>query len=453
MLFVFFAILLINYKGLSMDEIWCYSFSKRIAEGYIPYKDYNIILTPLFFYIGALFSNSLILFRIYGAFISSAVVLLSFCICYKNRVDKQLSIIIALINCILMQVVVFANYNIMLLLGLMILYLAANRFFEKVNTLNSFLFGFLLSVVLFIKQNVPAFLIVIFTCLLLILVLKRIIVIKVFFSYMLGGIMPVIIFVFYTIRNNCLAAFIDYTILGMHSFSENYLIQDGSYLLIILPVLITIFIFIRFFKSKNHKLIYLNALIFSLSSYMLIYPLVDIYHCLLLLVFNITLSSIILKDTIIHFNIIKYALIISLIILCCIKAFPDLKPTREGFVRSKISPYNNILLSKDAEENLFEISRFIMYQENQGLDVAIIDGSAYFYNIPAHDYNGVLDLISMGNMGTISNDKIISLINRKDMILTNEIYRWHDIKEVREYVFNNYIQEETVGNMKIYRKP
>jgi hypothetical protein len=186
---------------------------------------------------------------------------------------------------------------------------------------------------------------------------------------------------------------------------------------------------------------------------MLIYPLVDIYHSILLLIFNITLSSILFKNITIKLNFVKPALIFILIILCCIKAFTALVPTKEGFVRSDIEPYNNILLTENVEENISEVSCFIMEQEKKGLDVAIIDGSAYLYNIPAHDYNGILDIICMGNMGPYSNDEIISLINEKDIILTNEIYRWHDIQEVREYVFNNYIQEGTVGDMKIYRKP
>jgi len=38
-----------------LDEMWNYNFSKIILEGRLPYKDFNIIITPLVPYIGAVF--------------------------------------------------------------------------------------------------------------------------------------------------------------------------------------------------------------------------------------------------------------------------------------------------------------------------------------------------------------------------------------------------------------
>lgn len=436
-----------------MDEIWCYSFSKRIAEGYIPYKDYNMIQTPLFFFIGSLFSKSLILFRIYGALISSATVFLTFYICRKNNVDKQLSIILTLVNSVLILIVPFANYNIMLLLALMVLYLVANRFFENKDKSSSFLFGFSLSVALLIKQNVPAVLIVIFTCILLVFLFKNVITFSVFIYYVLGGFIPIFIFTSQAAVNGSLSSFINYTYWGMGSFSENYMVQDGSKLLIFYSVMITILIVMQSFKSQNGDRLNFTAFVISLSSYMLIYPIIDVYHSMLLLIINVTLSSILFKNINFKLHFIKPVFIIILIVLCGIKAFSTIATTKNGFVRSNISPYVNILLNKNVEKNVSEVSRFIEDQEILGSDVAIIDGSAYLYNIPSNDYNGILDMISLGNMGTYSNDDIILLINGKDIILTNEVYRWHDIQEVREYVFRNYIQEGTIGDMKIYKKP
>jgi hypothetical protein len=42
---------------LSNDEIWTYGFSYNIATGLIPYKDFNMIITPLFPLLGAIILN------------------------------------------------------------------------------------------------------------------------------------------------------------------------------------------------------------------------------------------------------------------------------------------------------------------------------------------------------------------------------------------------------------
>ena len=38
-----------------LDELWQYSFASNISNGLVPYKDFNIIVTPLFSFIAAIF--------------------------------------------------------------------------------------------------------------------------------------------------------------------------------------------------------------------------------------------------------------------------------------------------------------------------------------------------------------------------------------------------------------
>ena len=37
------------------DEIWSYSFCYNIASGLIPYRDFNMVITPLFSLLGSIF--------------------------------------------------------------------------------------------------------------------------------------------------------------------------------------------------------------------------------------------------------------------------------------------------------------------------------------------------------------------------------------------------------------
>ena len=47
------------------DEIWNYGFSYNISVGLIPYKDFSMLQTPLYFYIGSIF------IKIFGSYLIS----------------------------------------------------------------------------------------------------------------------------------------------------------------------------------------------------------------------------------------------------------------------------------------------------------------------------------------------------------------------------------------------
>ncbi len=41
----------------NLDEIWNYNFARNMANGLIPYKDFNMVTTPLLPFICSLFLN------------------------------------------------------------------------------------------------------------------------------------------------------------------------------------------------------------------------------------------------------------------------------------------------------------------------------------------------------------------------------------------------------------
>lgn len=446
--FIYASIILVNSMGdISMDEIWNFGFSRRIAEGYIPYRDYNIVTTPLFFFIGALFSKNLMIFRLYGALINAGIPTITYYYCEKNCLDKQLSIVMTFASCMFL-IGVDANYNYMLLLGMMISTMIANRFFYQKDSKNSFLFGLSLSIILLIKQNIPAVLIIVFTCILLIMLFRKKINLKVFISYALGGVIPVFILIIYLLLNGALMDFIDYTILGLNSFSNNLGIDRKS-LIAIAPALIVTFIIVaELFKNKNFTSINYSTLVFSIASYAIIFPILNMPHAIMLFVFNIFLFIPLLKNIRLKSKLITA--LVYLIYIVFLIGFIIQKD--EDYIRTDIDIYKNILVKREFDENTKVIFEYIKEQEKKGIDVAMINEYSYLYMIPAGDNNGVLDLLSVGNVGTLSNEDIILLIDKKDIILTNDHYFYQDIKEVREHVFDNYVQVGRVGDMGIYKK-
>ena len=65
----------------SLDEIWNYGFAKNILDGLIPYKDFNMIIPPLFPYITSfvlkIFGQKLLVYHIFIALLVTCITYLA----------------------------------------------------------------------------------------------------------------------------------------------------------------------------------------------------------------------------------------------------------------------------------------------------------------------------------------------------------------------------------------
>ena len=72
---IFLLTLIFNLtcNTLTHDEVWNYGFAYNIANGLIPYKDFNMVITPLFPILGAIFmtifGKNLVIYHIFNAII------------------------------------------------------------------------------------------------------------------------------------------------------------------------------------------------------------------------------------------------------------------------------------------------------------------------------------------------------------------------------------------------
>ena len=48
LLFILFLVWNLLFIPVNLDEIWNYGFTHNIYSGLVPYKDFNMVLTPLF---------------------------------------------------------------------------------------------------------------------------------------------------------------------------------------------------------------------------------------------------------------------------------------------------------------------------------------------------------------------------------------------------------------------
>ena len=112
-IFLFLLFLLFNLTLLptNLDEIWNYGFSHNLYSGLIPYKDFNMVITPFYPFIMSLgfhiFGSSMLVFHI-----EHAIILICLCVLLFLLIDKKAWFIVALM---LFPVnVSFPSYNIFL---------------------------------------------------------------------------------------------------------------------------------------------------------------------------------------------------------------------------------------------------------------------------------------------------------------------------------------------------
>ena len=75
-LFIFFLLFNLIISPLNLDEIWSYGFSYNIANGLIPYKDFNMVITPFYSILMALFlkiNNNILFFHIINSLIPTSI--------------------------------------------------------------------------------------------------------------------------------------------------------------------------------------------------------------------------------------------------------------------------------------------------------------------------------------------------------------------------------------------
>ena len=79
LLLIFIITLLFNLlcNEVTHDEVWNYGFAYNIYTGLIPYKDFYMVITPLYPMINALilkmFGNSFLTFHIFNAIICTII--------------------------------------------------------------------------------------------------------------------------------------------------------------------------------------------------------------------------------------------------------------------------------------------------------------------------------------------------------------------------------------------
>lgn len=424
--FVFILIILINTFccPFNLDEIWNYGFANNIYRGLIPYKDFNMVITPFYPFIMSLFlhifSSNLLVMTIINA------LMITLCFKFIERIVKDKYIIILMFmlvpNCF-----IFPSYNVLVFIFLVLLIYLENK-----DKRNDYLIGFILGLTILTKQNIGVF-----------LLLPSFYYIKDFktiIKRIIGFIIPISIFIVYLIITKSFYRFLDLCLFGLFDFTGNSSSINILFILSIFIIICTIYFIINDKRDISNY--------YVLAFYSIIIPILDYFHFSYM--FWAFLLILLPK---INFKFINYKLFCYCVIVgFSLFVFRD--NISNGFIYpNKINHFEYRLINKKYISITEEINMFI--GENMDKKVIIFDGNSYFFRIINDEDCGYLDLLNTGNFGYNGSKKIIDEINRhKDYIYLVSKDEVNSIsqtdQEALKYIINNLNRKGSVSIYDIY---
>lgn len=435
LLFMFFFISLVFIFTLSRGDTFVnFGFSYAISKGQIPYKDFNMVISPfgpILYSIGLLLCKNIIVYYLEQA------LLLTIMIYYIEKLLDKKWILFLLCLIIPYPVatvsIIYPGYNfLILMLFIMFIY-----YFKKEN---NYLLGLLLGLIFCTKQTIG---IVLFIPTIYYLFKDK----KKFIEMFIGYLIPIILLLIYLLITKSLYNFIDLCFLGLLDFNNSNGSVDIFYF--ILLILGLIYIIYKIVKDKKNILMY-YVLLFS----SVVLPIIDYYHVSLFLIIVILF---IIKDLNINNKIYKYIyLFIGLI--CIIWSYISIK----FLYPLTITNYNNFSLVINTKSYSDTSNKLLKYTSNLDKEVIyFMRGSEnYFYKITNNKKLNYFDLPNYGNYGYDGINKMKKNINKKHdvyfvidkKLANNKSKNQQYIKELGEEIINNSELVKTIGLYEIYYK-
>ena len=361
------------------DEIWEYGFGYNIATGLVPYRDFNMVVTPLFPFCIALF------IKIFGSYLLSAhifnalILISTIGIMYKIIGNKAL---------IIVPILLYSTYNILPTYNGLIMFLAVLLVYIKQINIKKdnkvILSGFIISLMVLTKQSIG---IVFFILELFLTKDKK--------KYILAFSIPIIIFLIYLILNKALYNFIDYCILGMLDFADKNSFLSPWVIVFIIMLIILIFLYVKYRK---------NNILYALAFSTMCIPIIEYNHLIVWFIFSIfsIFQSITFKNNLIKYFILYTCLILILFLSC----EPINIYIKKNFLYGRnIGPIEYV---NSIEEN----SNKLELIGDEYDKVFIINGSmSYAIKLYRKEIIDKYDLINNGNIGYNGSKKYIKEID------------------------------------------
>ena len=478
-IFLFFLFTQLIYQGANLDNYWNFNNSLQISNGLLPYSDINIITTPLFHYIIAIFlliiGKNIVVF----ASITSLLKLIHLILLVKiyellsEKKNVTNKIFVYIIGTFLMYLTYY-EYN--LLASLFISFIVFIELKYKNSKNKHFYIGFISSLALLTKQSVGLFVIL--------LVLFKPIIFKeenkksIIYRF-IGIFIPLLVFILYLLITNTFNGFLNYCIFGLSSFNNRIKVIDYifnsvsnyhySFLLLLIIVIFTIlheiYLIIKK-KQTNDK----NAVLifYSIASFVCFYPISD-YHHLLPIIFTLLpiivtyIPKIKFIDILNNNRIINIAAFIIAIYILLLPIYMYFNIELYGnkvMLKENYNSLNGIVVEKQYKSYIDLLLDYELEMGKNGIDVIILNKGSVVIHLANNKYYKYFDLFMNGNFGKDGEKDIIKEIKSREntvyLVNTNDIYsnegkRFQLPNKIIEYVVNNLSYEEMIDEYRIYK--
>lgn len=277
---------LLNYS----DELWNFANSYKMFNGYKIYKELNVIITPLFFYIVQiffkLFGATMLTFRIYNVLIFSSLFILIYFIFKNLNIVRRRSIFYTILLLFISNGMISGggNYNILALIPILLNLLLILKERE-----NNIITGIMLFITFLIKQNIFVYYAIgIFIYKFITKKNNKEFIINIIKVYSIAFIGIMAFFIYMYLDNNLYNS-INYCFLGLSEFGEKNvgisLLQIRfTYLSVMMVIFNLIIINIRKINNNIDKCVIYNIkvlLSFGIPMLLIQYPIANYYHSIL----------------------------------------------------------------------------------------------------------------------------------------------------------------------------
>ena len=380
--FLFFLFYNLIVSPLVMDEVWVFGYANNLYLGLVPYRDFNIIISPLFFFLMSLpfylFGNNMLVFHIENALLITGFLY----IVYKVIGNKMFLLVPFLI---FPSNSTFPNYNFFLLfLFVVLIYL------EKENK-SDLLIGIVLGLMILTKHTVGI-------CILLptFYYLKQK---KKILMRFCGCLIPCFIFMIYLLITHTFSTFIDLGVLGLFDFGSNN--QHFFNIFFFLVCLLLMIVFYHIYRKKE-----LLFLFYLLAFVSITIPMFDYYHVWLYVIAFVFILLVIYSPKVKWL----YLLSITFFVVTFIYSFIQ-SDFSFDYYPNHMNHFEYRYLDKNILKNLEKYNDII--KENQ-YKFFIVGNDGYFHKIILDQKATYLEMPLGGNFGYHGYQKMLKMVQKLD---------------------------------------
>lgn len=486
-----FAVLLVIFATIftrnlgNLDEIWNYNFARNVANGLVPYRDFNMVQTPLLPLLASvflnLFTNQLIIMRALAVGLNTAIFFLIYLVMRKLKINQYVVYTFLLLAFFILKDHIAIDYNFAILLVVLIMLYLEIKYSMKKKIVSfcvkyDLLLGILAGVCFTLKQSTGVVIILATVFYKLLGIRKkqelktygRIVAIR-----LLGAFIPILCLVLYLCYHQAWSEFANYAIAGMTTFSNKIaywsLFQNLHWyikvLAILYPITLICMIVITVF-TRNKKVLILTA--YGIAESVVMFPITDEIHFLIgivpIMIGFTYIFSVLLRRMKYGYHQRKWLFYARSFLKCTVTltilltVIVGLKQTISYFQKVKtynqFECYKGIRISTSLSKNIHSIDEFI---QNQTKKVYILDAEAAIYKIPLGLYDKDYDMFLKGNLGKDAEQGQIEKIDKQEnalFLLKNDVVsrNWQNPEQVRKYLKQNYKKIGEIEYFDIYEK-